>query len=375
MKRPLALLPLLCCLALPALADTDADIDNIFRQSNTVGGAVLVARHGEILYERYYGFADLTAHRAVDENTYFRLASVTKFVSGIGVMRLVENGALDLDGDIGDVLGAEIRNPRHPDAPVTLRQLMTHTSGVNENGGYSKHSATLPALLVDHPSGNFTDRAPGEKYVYSNFGAGIVGALIEASTGQSVQDYMAEHVFAPMGIDAAYSASMLASPEDVASLYTGRKRALSAARALEAEYDNTVDPDRHYRTTVGAAWMRARDLLKLTAALGEGGALDGARLLRPETVALMIADQSGQGSVFGKTPYGLFTARVADLAPGKTLYGHQGTSMGFACNAYFEPESGYAFVMLTNGCNQVRDHNIVVLARRLIAYTYPMVER
>ncbi|MCL2812096.1 MAG: beta-lactamase family protein [Clostridia bacterium] len=375
-KRWLLALGCVCLLTLwisPAAADVDADIDQIFRRAQTVGGAVLVARHGELVYERYYGFANVKEQKPVHHNTYFRAASVTKFISGIGAMRLIEDGLLDLDQDIGLMLGMDIRNPRHRDTPVTLRQLMTHTSGVNDNTGYTHARGTLRAFLEENPRRYFSSREPGKTFVYSNFGAGIVGALMEAASGQSVNAYMAEHVFAPMGIDAAYSASLLRSPYDVPCQYEGTRVDISARRALSAAYEDWSDPNRHYRTTIGALWIRPRDLLDLMSLMCMGGELNGVRLLEPETVALMIAPQSGVGSVTGRTHYGLMTARVDSILPGVTLYGHQGSSSGFITSAYFDPETGYAFVLMTNGASQRQDRRIHMLARRLITYTYPMV--
>jgi len=354
-------------------ADVDADIDAIFRSCKTVGGAVLVARHGELVYERYYGLADIERRKPVTQDTYFRAASVTKFVSGIGVMILVESDLLELDADIGDTLGMPVRNPRFRNRPVTLRQLMTHTAGVYDHHGFTKANSTLRSLLVRNPRNNFTDFRPGSTYAYSNFGAGIVGALMEAAAGQSVNAFMTGQVFMPMNIEAAYSASLLSSPEDVVSTYRGERVTRPAKDALKERYDDTCNPDAHIRTTIGRLWIRPRDLLKLVCLVGEGGELHGVRLLKPETVAQMIEPQSGVGSVAGDTPYGLFTIRLEGVLSGVTLYGHQGNTAGFVCNAYFDPETGYAFVLMTNGTDQRGDGTINNLARRLITYTYSMV--
>ena len=354
-------------------SNVDADIDRIFRRASTVGGVVLVARHGELVYERYYGHADVKAKKRVDRDTYFRAASVTKFVTGIGVMQLVERDILYLDDDIGTTLDMNIRNPRFRNTPVTLRQLMTHTSGVDDTTGYTNAAGTLRAFLEENPRRYFTGREPGASYAYSNFGAGIVGAVMEAATGQSVNAYMRERVFAPMGIDAAYSASLLRSPDDVPAQYVDQKLDVSAKTALESVYEDFSDPDRHYRTTIGSLWIRPRDLLDLVNLMCAGGELNGVRLLAPETVEEMLADQSGMGSVFGNSPYSLFTARVDSVIPGVTLYGHQGTSSGFVCSVYFEPETGYAFVLMTNGANLRQNNRVNVLARQLLIYTYPMV--
>jgi len=353
-------------------ADVDADIDAIFRACNTMGGAVLVARRGELVYERYYGLADREQKRPVNRDTYFRAASVTKFVSGIGAMILVERGLLDLDADIGDTLGIPVGNPRFPGRPVTLRQLMTHTAGLYDNQGFSKADSTLRSLLVRNPRDNFTEHKPGSVYAYSNFGAGIVGTLMEAASGQSVNAFMAERVFAPMGIEAAFSASLLALPQNVVSTYRGERVTGKANDAIQEPYDDTCNPNAHIRTTIGRLWIRPRDLLKLMCLMGEGGELHGVRLLEAETVARMTQPQSGVGSVSGDTPYGLFTARLEGVLPGVTLYGHQGSTAGFVCNAYFDPETGYAFVLMTNGTDQRGDGTINNLARRLITYTYSM---
>ncbi len=382
-RRLLPLLLAFCCLAThaaaapsaqaaDATAKIDKDIDRILRGWQVVGGAVLVARRGEILYEHYYGMADIRTQRPVTADTYFRGASVTKFVTGVGVMRLVEQGKLSLDADISEALGFAVRNPRYKNTPVTLRQLMTHTSSFRDTGGYSALSSTLQGMFIKRPSVNFLPQEPGTKYTYSNFAAGTVGSIIEAATQRNVNDYMTEAVFAPLGIDAAYSASMVGKPENVASLYINRKTDVSFGKNIAIPYDNSVDPDRHYRTVAGSLWIRPKDLMKIASLLCEGGEFDGVRLLQPETVAQMMADQKGVGSVSAATPYGLFIKRVLDLVPGKMLYGHQGTSSGFVCSTYYDPETGYTFVMMNNGCDQRRSYEISILSRKLVAYTYPL---
>lgn len=372
MKRILAIA--LCLLLLPVCAfaqetTVDEQTDAVFRKFKTTGGAVVVYRDGELAYERYYGVKNKNARTAVDENTYFRLASVTKMVSGIGAMQLVERGALSLDAPIGDALGFEVINPYAPEIPVTLRMLMTHTAAFRENGGFASQSRTLSSILGDRDKrwGNFEKRASGSKYVYSNFGAGTVGAMMEAVTGQSVNAYMQENVFAPLGIDAAYAPSLLASPDDVASLYTAKGKLFKAASAyLRETYEDTADPERHYRTTIGALWMRPRDLARVTQALCGDGTVDGVRLLQAETVELMRADQTGVGDVYSDE-YGLFVKRVPNLLDGKMVYGHQGTSEGIVCNAYYIPEENFVFVLMTNGTSSARNDGIMNIARQMFA--------
>ena len=211
------LLALCLCVPLGALAEEDEAIElavtKAFKSYKTVGGALYVAKDGEIVYHRLYGYADKRTKELVTAETYFRTASVTKMISGIHMMQLVERGLIDLDKGIGDYLGYEVYNPKAKKAEVTLRHLMTHTSSLNPYGAYSAGKYTLSEILTGkRRSGSFYQEKPGSKYRYSNFGAGIMGSLIETVTGKNLNDSITEDFFAPLGIDAAYHPSLLQHP-------------------------------------------------------------------------------------------------------------------------------------------------------------------
>ena len=181
---------------------------------------------------------------------------------------------------------------------------------------------------------------------------------------------MQENVFVPLGIEAAYAPSLLSSPDDVASLYTAKGKLFKAASAyLREEYEDFPDVERHYRTTIGALWMRPRDLATVTQVLCDGGAANGVQILAPETVELMRADQTGVGNVCSDE-YGLFVKRVPNLVEGKMFYGHQGTSEGIVCNAYYSPEDNFVFVLMTNGTASGRNDGIMNIARQLFELHY-----
>lgn len=384
MKKGLVfLLTGLLCIGgvLPASAaerPLETQVTRAFRGANAVGGAVVIMKDGEIVYEQYYGIKNKNSRKAVDENTYFRVASVTKMISGIGAMQLVEQGQLDLDAPIGKAIGYEVYNPYYSDIPVTLRMLMTHTSSIRENGGYTHLSRKLSQLFGSESvlKENFIRRAPGSKYDYSNFGAGVVGAMMESVTGQSVNAYMRENVFAPLGIDAGYSATVLETPEDIASTYYEDGELYRSASAyLRERYDDSANPDKNYRTTVGSLWIRPRDLAKLTQMLCDGGTVDGVQLLAPETVEMMLSSQEGIGGITVEGDYGLFVRRLdGNLVKGKMVYGHQGTYAGYVCNAYFVPEERFVFVMVSNGISKTRSGGIVKTARTLFDLFYTRQE-
>lgn len=381
MRRIIAL-TLMILLLLPAFALAQDDtaglhdaIDKILKGHKATGAAVYVAKDGEIVYEHLYGWADAKAKIPVSADTYFRTASVTKMISGVHVMQLVEQGLLNLDENIGVYLGYSVTNPYADDAPVTLRHLMTHTSSLSPNGGYTKSSRKLSELLDDSTRqwNNFRKYAPGSKYEYSNFGAGIMGSLIESVTGKNLNDAVTEGLFAPLGMDAAYHQTLLWNTDNITALYTDQKKLFSSrSNLLQDEWDTAVDPDTHYRKTVGAVWMKGIDMCRMGMLLCGGGTLDGVTILQPETVALMQADQNGQPGITVSSPYGLCINRVDNLVEGRMLYGHQGISNGVVCNVYYDPETQFVFTLVTNGSSASMTDHICRISRRTFAqcWTY-----
>ena len=354
-KGIVRLLALLLALILGAAAaenpELDAAVDTYLRRYRTVGAAVLVARDGEVVYSRTFGYAKKKSGQEITADTYFRVASVSKMVSAIHVMQLAEKGLLDLDTDISEYLGYAVRNYYYPQTPLTLRMLMTHSSSLKASGGYSNPSRGLREIIsTDKPQGgNYYREVPGSRYRYSNFGAGIMGSLIEAVTGKNLNDSVTESLFGPLNMDAAYSCSLLSEPDNVPVIYKPDGTIQSGAEMSLAEgWDSSVNPDRRFHSTAGGVWIKAGDLMRLTMMLCDRGQLEGRQVLAPETVEQMMADQRGRNGITGDTPYGLCIHRVKDdLVPGKTLYGHQGMSGAILANAYFEPESRFCFVLVS----------------------------
>ncbi|MBE5799792.1 MAG: beta-lactamase family protein [Clostridiales bacterium] len=368
----LALLLMLCACALAEEPDMDARVDEVFRSMKTVGGAFVVAQHGEIVYERYYGEQQKTTHVPVTENTYFRGASVTKLVTGIGLMKMMDEGILDPDEDISTYLGYTVRNKRFMKTPITLRMLMSHTAGLVENASFSRKSSILSDMVdvEKKAASNFKKEVkPGSQYTYSNFGAGITGAIIESVTGMDVSSYMRKTLFEPLDIDAAYSVTQLAEPDYIAATYK-KDGSLYAAPSymLRQEYIAEALPDVHYRTTIGSLLIRPRDLARLGIALCGDGTVDGIRVLSEEAVMAMRQEHSPDtDGITEDSPYTFFTIRQDTLFDGLRVYGHQGTDEGIVCNLYVEPENELVIAVMTNGCKSNRDDGIMRITRRLAA--------
>lgn len=364
------ILVLLLCLPLSGYCeDMDQAVDQVFRSMKTVGGAFVVAQHGEIVYERYYGVQQKTTNVPVTENTYFKCASVTKFVTGIALQKMMDEGLLHPDEDISNYLGYAAGNPRYPGQPITLRMLMSHTSGINEGASFNyKNSKLSDMIALDKKArANFRAVAPGSQYKYSNFGAGITGSIIESVTGQDVSSFIRGYLFDPLGIDAAYTATQLASPEDIVATYRKDGSLYQApSYMLRKEYDENPDPDLHYRITVGSLLIRPKDLTRLGIAACTDGTVDGVRVLSGEALQRMRQAQSPETTgITERSPYSFFCIRQEGVFTGRTAYGHQGTNEGIVCNLYFEPISELVICVMTNGCRSARDNGVIRITHKL----------
>lgn len=342
-------------------------LDALMKKYRAVGAAVVAAQNGRIFLRYTYGYEDRASERPVTMDTRFRIASVTKMISALRVMQLVEQGRLDLDRDISDLLGYPVENP-FAEGKITLRMLMSHTSSL-AGPGYRFPGRTLRELIGDRKRtrNRFLNQRPGKKYVYSNLGAGIMGTLIELAEGKNVDTALREGVFAPLHIDAGFSPQTLRDPSHVASLYNEGGNGLRRGphKWTEMAWDGVPDPELHYDLTVGDLLIGPEDLCRLGMMLAAGGALNGVRLLEEKTVQEMTADQRGKPGILAQSPYGLCVHREQRLLPGHTLFGHQGHMWGTLCSLYWEPETRTVVLLVSNGCAVTLKSNTSVLAAKI----------
>lgn len=377
MRRLAGFLALCLLLCSAARADETADaLDAAFRRYQTLGACVAVFENGEVTYTHCYG-VERPGGANVTPGTVFQVGSISKMAAGIGLMRLVEEQGLSLDADIGDLLGFSVRHPEYPNTPVTLRQVMTHTASLRDSGDYQLALSGSPKPLGDlfGSRAAYAFRAgsePGTERVYSNFGGGLAGSLIEALSGMNLDAYMRERVFEPLGITAAYQCALLPEDVPVAAMYHMPQRRLGKDPRSETAADETCDPQRHYGFTAGKLLISAPDLCKLATLLCDGGVCGNARILKESTTAEMLARQDFRGSVACESGSGLYLNIITDdVTEGRTLYGHGGKAYGMLCAAYFDPIDRTGVVMLTNGCQNRSVHNNVgMLSRQIITLCY-----
>jgi D-alanyl-D-alanine carboxypeptidase len=175
----------------PAL---DERIKGMMARQHIPGMAIVVIKDGLVIERRGYGVADLKTRANVGADTAFPIGSVTKQFTATAIMLLVEAGKLDLDQPIRQYLSD--LSPSWQ--PLTLRQLLSHTSGLSETYDWGKVKNPKDILKFGNPTLDFP---PGESWSYSNTGFLIAGQIIEAVSGQSYQDFMRDRIFQPLGMD------------------------------------------------------------------------------------------------------------------------------------------------------------------------------
>jgi CubicO group peptidase (beta-lactamase class C family) len=175
-------------------------------QSRTFGASVAVGFDGQGHHSIHVaGDADPFAGRGLTAEDPVRIASISKLVVALGVMRLTEAGALDLDRDVSDVLGWRLRNPAFPDAPITLRQLLSHQSSLTDGAEYLIPAGqSLRAFLADGKAWD-TAHPPGTYFRYANLNFPVIASIMERTTGERFDRLMTRLVFRPLRLDACFN--------------------------------------------------------------------------------------------------------------------------------------------------------------------------
>lgn len=240
------------------------------------GAVVTITHNGQVIANRGYGYANLETHAPVDaETTLFRPGSISKLFTWTAVMQQVEAGRIDLDADINTYIDFEI--PAYEGQPITMRQIMTHTTGFEEvirdliASDPAAGSITLGDYLKNHIPARI--HPPGTMPAYSNYATALAGYVVERVSGEPFADYIHAHIFEPLGMRNSTFVQPL--PE-----------AMTAA--MSAGYKNIADGEAGYFEIIPAAPAGSLTTTGADMALFMNSHLNNAAgLLRPETAREM----------------------------------------------------------------------------------------
>lgn len=332
----LSALAALCILAgcaaaahLPA-PDTRA-LDALFAEYTgpVPGASVLVIRDGRVLYRRAYGLARLDPAVPTTPETDYRLASLTKQFTATAIMLLERDGKLRFDQPVGDILPELAPAAR----PLTIRQLLTHTSGVWDYESLIPDSQTtqvsdrdILTLLGAKDSLYFS---PGTKFQYSNSAYVLLGLVVERVSGMSFPQFLATRVFAPLGM--THSLAYLRGGPEIPDRALGYTPDSGKFLPTDQSVTSATLGD-------GGVYTSVDDLIRWDAALAHATLLDRAHLAQATTSAT-LTDGSATGYGFGW---------YVDRYRGRLRHWHHGETSGFRNFIVRFPDDGLTVVILTN---------------------------
>jgi CubicO group peptidase (beta-lactamase class C family) len=294
-------------------------IDRLIAQYNPQGAAVVIIQNGAIAEVRNYGYANTESKTPVTENTRFKVASISKTVTAYAVMQLVDQGKLNLDQPINSYLTKwKLPDSQYDVNKVTLRTLMSHTSGIT---GSDEYGYQLPLPTIDEALKEKDiqlKREPGTVFEYSEFaGFGICQLAVEEVTGTKFEKYMQSNTFEPLGMEHTdYSNDNLATP------YAGVQDAVPVTPIV--------------MTGAGGVATTSQDLAKFVIALMNDEQTGNQEMFEP---------QQNTDSTAGVYALGIIPRALKN---GLTVYEHNGTLTGWNAQFAFEPTSKNGMVILTN---------------------------
>ena len=352
------------------LAKIEQSIKEYMDESKVTGMSIVLVKGQETIYQNALGFKDIKSGTPLEIDNIFRIASISKSFSAVSILQLVEAGKISLDDDVNDIMGMNIRNPRYPDTPLTIRMLLSHTSSMKDGPGGAARYRDLTYIdesrtdIETIKKQAYHEYAPGQGFSYCNRALNLMGCVIEKVSGERFDNYVLNHILRPMGLsekEAGYNIDTL-DKSLAASLYNYDKKSKTLKKSTTAysrkEYgEKAVEAGTYEIGKNGWAWsptggmkISAPNLAKWMMTLRDGGiAPNGTRIVSEESVKLMMTP--------GLDGYGLCTRTKTNYLPGITLKGHTGSAQGLKSFMFFDKDSDWGFVFICSSTNLKKDEN------------------
>jgi len=317
------------------------DVWGVLHRTETPGATILAIRDGQLLFDHSYGFRKLDGHLPASMDTHYEIGSITKQFTAAAILQLQDAGKLNIDAKVSTYL---------PEAPhageITLRQLLTHTSGLPDYFGLvSDEQLTKSATFLELMSlvaDKQLEFQPGSRASYSNTGYIILGRIIELTSHESYRHYIREHLLQPAGMTRTYTVPDEASLPTMSLGY----------RHANGKLERGLTIHDTYSWSAGDIVSTAGDVEKWNEALV------GGKIVPKADYALMMTPQmstSGENTGYG---LGLFIDKVND----QPRIGHTGGSFGFTTANFYFPKQKLRIIVLTNNADVPEPGEILVNA-------------
>lgn len=307
------------------------------------GLAVGILKQGHLVWSKGFGWANKARKKRVTADTIFMLASISKAITFTAVLQLYEQGKINLDTSVSKYLPFKLIHPHHPETPVTMRMIMTHTTSISDDDDdelnlYSwGKDAKLPLknLMRNYFSKdgkdydvdyNFHKFKPGTKEEYSNMATALAGYIVERISRQPFNKYCNQKIFAPLKLKRTRWFLRELNRKDIAMPYKSNGKPWGYYTF--ADYPN------------GQLFSSVKDLARFFATIMRDGSYKGIRLLSAKTNRAM------KNKPFSVSDYGL--GIYYTTINGRRYLGHDGSEMGVSTEMWYNPKTGVGVIMLAN---------------------------
>ena len=341
----------------------EKDMGAYLAEIEAAGVTCAVVKDNKVIYHHNFDVKDLATKEPVDDQTLWRIASISKSFTATSLLQLVEQGKLSLKDDVSDLLGFTVRNPKYPDIPITLEMLLSHTSSINDSQGYWTTIDIINPDINTSAGECYNDYAPGSGgYEYCNLNLNLAGTILERVSGERFDQYVVNHVLRPLGLYGGYCVDSL-DKSRFAHLYSwdadnqkfvdNYDEAYAPRSEKVANY--TMGHDALIFSPTGGMKISGLDLARyMTMHMNYGTTPDGVRIISEESSRDMQVPRSEPEH------YGLNLWLADDYVPGITLVGHTGGAYGLSSAMFFHPEDKYGFVIICSGSHDAEGtHNVL----------------
>lgn len=335
-----------------------SDIRNMMDSLNVVGLSLAVVKDNKIVYTHAFGHKDLNTLQPLTTNTIFRIASISKSFVATAIMTLVDAGKLTLDTDASTLLNFPLRNPNHPDNPITVGMLLSHTSSINDSEGYYISYDCINPVTNPNWRKCYNTYAPGTGYEYCNLNFNLLGIIIEKLSGERFDHYVEHHILNPLEITGSFCVNSV-DRNRCAMLYAWDGKQFEAQPQAYKIIDNLDDYQMEVTTVrmspAGGMKITAPDLAKyMLMHMNYGKSpINSKRIISQSSAKAMQADHTPTAE-----HYGLALEKTDEYVNGVKLTGHTGGAYGLTSAMFFNPDKHYGFVVICNGSR--RGHQVLI---------------
>ncbi len=340
-------------------------------QYELMGTTAIIANKDHIIHHLFSGYQNKEANILTNQNTIYKVASISKVIVALAVMKLIEENKLSLDEDISTYLGFKVRNPYFTDAIITIKMLMTQTSSLNDCGdgikGYYGSIAgykhiPLEDILVNqdsiyHDPNVWMKVRPGTTFNYCNLGCGILVCIVEKVTRQYFGDYINRILFQPLNLDAGFKLGELSHLNNLAVHYEydqnlKQYRVYADMEGFLNKQSNIFSLGDNFCGFAGGLYINGKDLAKIMMLLMNKGTYQTIKLFEPSTIELMMKTHwvGEYDNVYTKKGLQLI---ILDNYLDQKLYGHFGNAYGLRAFMLFNLDIGIIFI--ANGGDYLSD--------------------